>query len=452
VVTGQQTGLFGGPLFTLYKALTAIKLAARLNRTCEGCYVPVFWLASDDHDFREANHVCILDRENIPRRIAYEGYSTDARVPISELLVKEEISDCLQELDESTSPSEFKAEILDELAAAYAPGSGFAGAFGTWLTRLFKAFGLILIDPSDARVKALAREVFRQEIEERSPSTETVLDASARLQAAGYPVQVQLHRGRLNLFYVSDERHAVEIADDGFRVKGENLEFSRAELLQVLETKPEALSPNVILRPIYQDAVLPTVAYVAGPAEIAYFAQLKGVYERFGLPMPIIFPRKSVTLLERHIDKILERYALTVPDFWGDVEPLITRIVQAQLPEALEKQIESVVACVNKDLRVLEEAVTEFEPTLKSTVANTRNRISGQIEHLNKKITQAYKKRNDVIAQQLHKAQNNLFPNHKLQERELNVVPYLFKYGFELVDRLYEAIDIADFDHQIIRT
>lgn len=451
VVTGQQTGLFGGPLFTLYKAFTTIKLADRLNRTCSGCFVPVFWLASDDHDFREANHIHILDKGNQPLRISYDGHPLDAKIPMSEITISEEIQQTFEQLDENTHPSDFKQNILNHLREAYAPGTIFSEAFGKWLTTLLKSFGLILIDASDARMKALGAEVFRKEIAEKSPSTTAALAASEKLQQQDYHVQVELNEGLLNLFYVDGERNSVEIGDGKYRVKNTGQSFEQRELEKELKENPERFSPNVLLRPLYQDALLPTISYIAGPGEIAYYAQMKAIYERFELPMPIIYPRKSITLLEGKIEKVLDNYELSVPDFWGDIEDLINRVARAQLPETIEQRIESATQAIDEHLQDLEKVVTEFEPTLVNAVENMKGKISGQVQGLEKKILQAYKKRNDVIRQQLYKAGNSLYPDHQLQERVLNITPYLFKYGFDFIEHLYEAVDISNFDHQIVR-
>lgn len=451
VVTGQQAGLFSGPLYTLYKALTTIKLAARLNRTCDGCYVPVFWLASDDHDFREVNHIRFVDRSNELRSLEYTGHPADARVPMHRVRLNGQISELLHALDESTHPSDFKQNVLRRLSEAYRPERSFSDAFGAWLMALCKAFGVILIDASDRRLKALGGSVFGKEIAEGSPSTQRALMASTELEKRGYPVQVPLHEGLLNLFFVEQERLTLKTRDSGFRIRGTDRVLRAAELQALLKERPEVFSPNVLLRPIYQDVLLPTVAYVAGPSEISYYAQMKGIYEAFDLPMPIIYPRKSLTLLEGKIEKVLDKYDLSVPDFWGDVEGLITQIVRSQLPESLEKRIENAGLCVGKNLQTLQEVVGEFDPTLTDTVEKTKNKMLQQMESLEKKILQAYKKQDDVIGQQIRKAGRHLYPDHALQERVLNVVPFLFKYDFELIERLYEALDIAHFDHQIVR-
>ncbi|MFQ5866141.1 MAG: bacillithiol biosynthesis cysteine-adding enzyme BshC [bacterium] len=451
VVTGQQAGLFSGPLFTIYKALTAIKLAARLSRTCEGCFVPIFWVAADDHDFREVNHTKIVNKGNQVLELNYNAHPVDARVPVSAIRLSSGIMDVVKQLEDETHPSEFKETILNGLSEAYAPKRVFSEAFGTWLTQLFKAFGLVFIDASDPRIKALGTPIFQKEISEKSPSTERVLEISERLVQKKYHGQVQLHRGLLNLFFIENQRLAIEIQNGTFVVKGTNKSFQTSELLSLLKRKPHYFSPNVLLRPIFQDALLPTVAYVAGTAEISYYAQMKGIYEHFGLPMPIIYPRKSLTLLENKIEKVLDNYDLSVQDFWGDVEILINNIAKAQLPASIEDKIGKASECIEKDLQSLEDEVNSFDSTLKDTVEVVKGKINHQIDVLEKKILQAYKKRNEIVRSQIYKAKNNLYPNNHLQERELNVVPFLFKYGFGFIDRLYEALDISNFEHQIFR-
>ncbi len=451
VVTGQQTGLFGGPLFTIYKTLSTIRLAERLSRTCEGCYVPIFWLASDDHDFREVNHINILNKANEPLAIVYDGHPQESRLPVSRIQLTEAVEPVLDNLAKETHPSEFKDDVLHALRQAYQPGRAFSEAFAHWLMALFRPFGLVIIDASDARVKALGKQLFEQEIRESSPSSRAALDVSKRLTDKGYHNQVQLQDGYLNLFYVEDERNAVQFENGGFLVKRSEHKLTRDELLAQLEAHPEFFSPNVLLRPLFQDVLLPTIAYVAGTGEGAYYAQMKAIYEYFGLPMPVIFPRKSLTLLESRVERVLDRYQLQVSDFWGNPDLLVNHIARAQLPHSIEKDVRNAAQCVSDNLEILEKTVGEFEPTLVDFVRKTRGRLQSQIEGLEKKVLQAYKKRNDVIQQQIYKAHHSLFPNNHLQERELNVVPYLFKHGFGFIDQLYEAIDISSFDHQIVR-
>jgi bacillithiol biosynthesis cysteine-adding enzyme BshC len=451
IVTGQQTGLFGGPLFTLHKALTAIKLADELNQKRAATFVPIFWLASDDHDFREANHVHILDKNNQALEISYSGHSLDSRIPMYAIKLSQQISEAIQKLDEGTPPSDFKPEVLRALRDAYLPETGMAEAFGKWLMNLCKSFGLILIDASDPRIKWLGKEIFKKEIRDRSPSTRAALESTERLLRKNYHSQVQLHEGVLNLFLVEDARETIEIHDDSFRIKGKDRAVELNQMLTWVDERPQMFSPNVLLRPIYQDALLPTVAYVAGPGELAYYAQMKGIYESFGMPMPIIYPRKSLTLVESKIQKVLDNYQLGVADFWKQADQLTSEIAKDNLPENLEKRIKNAQQCIDKNLLALENVVVEFDPTLKDAVQNAKGRIQHQVEQIETKIVQSYKKRNEVIVQQISKAANHLYPNHQLQERLLNVTPFLFKYRWEFIQKVYAELDLSNFDHQIIQ-
>jgi bacillithiol biosynthesis cysteine-adding enzyme BshC len=451
VVTGQQVGLFSGPLYTVYKALTAIKLAESLDRDGSGGCVPVFWLASDDHDIAEIDHVDLLNQDNRVREIRFRDYEPELKVPASEVIFTPEVRDCIQQLADLTRDSEFKSEIMAHLGEAYEPGRSFADAFGIWMTRVFRAYGMVFIDGVDPRLKDLGREAFRHEISEYSPSTRQALEASKELEQAGYPVQVRLHKGILNLFYAERGRQAVRFKDEEFSIKGTKQSQSREGLLVLAAEKPHLFSPNVLLRPVYQDMLLPTVAYVGGPGEIAYFAQMKGIYEGFGLPMPVIYPRKTITLLEKKVEHVLKNFDLQIRDFQGSVEGLITRICREQFPEALDRVMKAAESHLEQDFKAIREEMAALEPTLEKSVDTTLGRIDRQIKSLEKKALQASKKQNSIAAGQINKAKCCLFPFDRPQERIFNITPFLIKHGYAFVDKLYQTVDMDDFDHQIIK-
>jgi bacillithiol biosynthesis cysteine-adding enzyme BshC len=451
VVTGQQTGLFSGPLYTIYKALTAIKLTESLNQNNLGCFVPVFWLASEDHDLAEIDHITLLDRENRIKRILYQPRSANPKTPVSEIVLSTEISSCLQQLDECTHDSEFKADILSQLSAAYQPGRSIVNAFAQWMTRLFKPYGLIFIDAAHPDLKDLGKDVFQTEIAQNSPSTQFALETSQKLAKKNYSPQIQLHEGISNVFLVEDERQTLRFRDDDYSIKGKSQAFKKDELLHLLEKQPHKFSPNVLLRPLYQDALLPTVAYVGGLSEVAYFAQMKKVYEAFDLPMPIIYPRKGLTLIEKKVNNVLNTYGLEVQDIWRNAEAKINDIAKEQIPLTLDKAIHSTRSHLDKDLADIKRETSVFEPTLEKSVDLTTRKIHHQIHLLEKKILKASKKQNTIMMQRIHLVKSSLYPHHHLQERVLNVTPFLIKYGFTLMERLYKAVDIEHHDHQILK-
>ncbi len=255
VVTGQQVGLFAGPLYTIYKALTAIKLAERLSRNGPGKTVPVFWLASDDHDLAEIDHIVLLDKDNRLEEVRCGMPPGEPKVPASALIVPPEISDCFRRLEDLTPGSEFKADILAALSDAYRPGRGWVEAFARWMTRLFRSRGLVFIDASDPRLKALGGEVFTREIAEGSASTPPVLAASRRLRDAGYESQVQLHEGILNIFYAERARRSVRWDGQAFEISEPREIISKDALLRLGERQAVSLQPE-----------RPSPAHLSGPS------------------------------------------------------------------------------------------------------------------------------------------------------------------------------------------
>lgn len=451
VVTGQQVGLFSGPLYTIFKALTAIKLAESLNQTGLGCFVPVFWLASDDHDFEEINHVTLLDKENQIEDIKYKEHSANLKTPVSEIVLLAEISNCIQQLNDLTHDSEFKGEILSQLGAAYQPGRSFVEAFAQWMTRLFKSYGLIFIDAAHPDLKDLGKDVFYTEIAQNSPSTQSALETSQKLTQKNYHTQIQLHEGISNLFLVEDERDSIQFRNNEYNIKGKPQTFNKDELLQLLEKQPHKFSPNVLLRPLYQDRLLPTVAYVGGLSEVAYFAQMKDVYESFNLPMPIIYPRKSLTLIEKNVDKTINTYNMNIQDIWLNADEKINELAKDKLPESLDRAFQATASHLDKDLTDIKREMLAFEPTLEKSADLTIGKIHHQMSLLEKKILKASKKHNVILTRRIHLAKNSLYPNQHLQERVFNITPFLIKYGLGLMDRLYKSIDIKHHDHQLFK-
>ncbi len=449
VVTGQQVGIFGGPLFTLYKALTCLKLARRLSAHLGKAVVPIFWLAADDDDLAEVNRTVITTRESTLTTITCQ-LDTEQRKPAFKVHLTAQVEECHRAFAETLVDSEFKGEILAVLAQAYAPGKSLVEAFAHWLLYLLRDFGIVLLDPTDPELRRLAAPVFQREIEGRSPSTEAALQASAALERNGFSVQVPLRPGRCNLFYVDEYRHGLEWREGEFVTTDGALHFTPAELLQRIQNAPQHFSTNVILRPVLQDSLLPTVAYVGGPAEIAYFAQLRGVYESFGVNMPAVYPRKSLTLLEKKISHVLEKHALQLTDFWGNPDELFTQVAKREAPEGLFDPVAAARDELGARLAVLKERATKLDPTLAAFIDKEHGKILHQLDALEKKLLQATKRQNETLQQQLSKAAHALYPMQHLQERELSLVPFLCKYGKALVQRLYDVLEVEDFQHQVV--
>ena len=448
VFTGQQAGLFGGPLFTLYKAIAGLKLAERLSRDLGKKVVALFWMAADDHDFAEIDYTIMPDKSNQLARIAYSPKRPPERQPESRMVLEEEIVQAHQALAECLPPTEFREAVLARLAECYSLGRTFPEAFARWMMLLLGEKGLVVVDPSDPILKQAGKSAFSWEIETGSESSRRIRQASEKLKATGFHVQVELREGGTNLFYYDGERHSIKEAGEGFEVHGRT--FSRQEMLERIDQEPERFSPNVALRPIYQDTLFPNIAYIGGPAEVAYYGEYKGCYEATGLPMPVVFPRTTVSLIEPKIKAVFDKYGIGPKDIFSGLDPLITRLVEGKQDPSADRELEALEAKLNESLDRWGRAAEQWDKSLLQAVSTAKGAMKHQLEGLARKLTQGYKKKNEDLVAQIRKAALHLLPEGTLQERAFPAVPFLVKYGFRFVDDLYESLDIERFQHQVM--
>jgi bacillithiol biosynthesis cysteine-adding enzyme BshC len=446
VFTGQQAGLFGGPLYTLYKAIASLKLADKLARELGRKVVGLFWMAADDHDFAEIDHTILLDKSNQLARIAYSPKRPPERQPESRMVLEQEIAQAHQAIAECLPPTEFREAVLARLAECYSLGRTFPEAFARWMMLLLGEKGLVVVDPSDPILKQAGKSALRWEIETGSESSRRIRQASEKLKAAGFHVQVELREGGTNLFYYDGERHSIKKAGEGFEAHGRM--FTKHELLDKIDQEPERFSPNVALRPIYQDTLFPNIAYIGGPAEVAYYGEYKGSYEATGLPMPIVFPRTTVSLVEPRVKAVFEKYHIGPKDIFSGLDPLITRLVEGKQDPLADRELEALEAKLDESLDRWGQVAEQWDKSLLQAVSTAKGAIKHQMEGLSRKLTQAYKKKNEDLVAQVRKAALNLLPEGQLQERAFPAVLFLVKYGFRFVDDLYESLDIERFQHQ----
>lgn len=453
VVTGQQVGLFTGPLYTIYKTLTTLQLAERWTAAWGRPVVPVFWIAGEDHDFAEVSGTTVLHR-NEPVRLHY-AHAPDAsdaeRGPVGRLRLTEAIYDALNTLDDALPPSDFKPEVMGAVRDAYAPGTSLADAFATLLHRLFAGSGLVCITPDDARLKAQARDLFRRDLTDPTGATDRIEAASQRLDAAGYHRQV--HAQPTNLFWLDAHgRFPIDVADDGtgFRLRHDPQErtFSRDDLLHCLDATPERFSPNVVLRPLLQDRLLPTVSYVAGPGETSYFAQYKGVYDWADVPMPLIHPRASVTLLEGKVEKVLDKFDLSLCALTDDLDALFQQVVVEEMATDVDALFGDAMRHVHEAINSVKPEIKAVDRTLVSSAEATRSALTDSMNDLKHRVVKAEKRKHDEVRAQLQKAYANLRPSGSLQERVVNVIYFLNKYSPALLDDLRETLDPSAPVHQ----
>jgi bacillithiol biosynthesis cysteine-adding enzyme BshC len=453
VVTGQQVGLFTGPLYTIYKTITTIKLAEDLNsRFPDYQFVPIFWLEGEDHDYDEVSSIRIITRTNDLATFSYQLHdSSEKNVgAVGILEFKDSIEQLFRAVEEALPDTEFKPKVMRLFRTAYQPGMTFNRAFVHLMNDLLEDSGLIFIDPHDAELKKLLKPIFQREIQSTPKLCQLVIDQSAELEKT-YHAQIKPKPINLFLFH-NKGRYLIEPhAQGGFSLKGTRRLLSREELQQIIEQSPETLSPNVVLRPICQDWLLPTVAYVAGPSEIAYFAQLGPLYDEFGISHPLIYPRAGVTIVEEKVEKVLERFNLRVTDCFQEVELVKRKVAESLGDINLEELFGGTSVTVREALTRLQSELEKIDPTLKGSVETAIKKIDYQLDSLKQRTAAALARRHEIILRQVEKAVLHLYPQSTLQERTLNVLYFLNKYGLEFLRWLKTELVIDSFKHQIIK-
>ena len=453
VVTGQQVGLFGGPLYTLYKAITAVALAQKLNMKFPGRnFVPVFWIEGEDHDFQEMNHVSVLDPENVPVRIEYlpGGIMPERNVgAVGEMVFDETIRTTIDRVESLLARSEYTAQLVASLRECYAPGVTFNRAFQAWMNRMLPESGLVFLSPGAPRLKKLLSPLFTRELREFPRISQMIISRSAELER-GYHAQVKPKSINLFLFHKGG-RYLIEPRENDFSLKGTRAFFTGEQLQQIAAETPELLSPNVVLRPLCQDMLLPTVSYVGGPSEIAYHAQLQPLYDALGVPQPVIYPRASVSLVQTNLLRAMEKYGLEFPEFLGDIGKVTAKVVEQISEIKLDALFASVTKNLHDALGELKFGLNEVDPTLLGALENVASKIDVNIGVLREKSVAAQKRRNETAVRQIEKAAAGLLPSGSLQERELTPLYYMNKYGGGLGTWLADRIDISGFKHQILQ-
>jgi bacillithiol biosynthesis cysteine-adding enzyme BshC len=448
VVTGQQAGLFGGPQFTLLKALSALQLAERTTRDHDVPAVAVFWIDAEDHDWEEVRSCPILDRE-LTRHVVSLGRPDGAgSLPVAGVVLDGSVETALATLAQALPPTEFSGGLFDALRAAYSRGVGMAEAFGRWLEAILGNRGLVVYDASDPAAKPLVREVFARELEEPESTARLAAEAGDALRARGYHMQVTPQESSTALFLFDGGRQPIRRSGGIFEVGGGSL--PGRELVARARTHPETFSPNVLLRPIVQDTLFPTVAYVSGPNELTYLAQLKGVYERFGVPMPLVVPRATATLLDSAALRFLTRYAIQFERLQRGDESLLNSLLESHLPSSVEQAYEDAAVAIERRMTALVEAVPAIDPTLGGAARSTFSRMQHDLQSLHATIIRAAKRRDETLRRQFHRTRSQAFPDGIPQERGVGFVYFLNKFGPALVDRLIEDLPLDPGRHWVL--
>ncbi len=449
VVTGQQVGLLSGPAFTLFKALTAVRLAQWLSE--QGLpSVPVFWLATEDHDLEEVAHTATFDADYNLVDLRDPGKRPSSRCPVGEVDLTEEITRGLEGLEGHLPAGEARDRLLGDLRACYRPGRRWGEAFGCLMARLFGSCGVVLLDPLDEAIHHLAAPLYETALTRAAVLRDRLAERSAALVRAGYHAQVHVAEDSTLLFARQNgDRVALSERGGEFVLDGKR-KVSLADLLAQAKKHPFEFSPNVLLRPVVQDAILPTLAYVAGPSELAYLGQAESLYADFGRPMPVVLPRAGFTLLDRRVARILEKYKLSLQDVWQGEEHLTQRVAATGFAAGWSERFDASERDLAGILERLRADIEGIDPTLLDTLKNAEEKIKYQVERLRGKVSRAALQRSELLGRHTELLLRFLAPRKTLQEREVSGAYFLGHAGYEILERLLSEIKIPATEHQIL--
>jgi len=437
VVSGQQVGLFGGPAYAFYKALSAIEGARKLTR--EGvAAVPIFWMATEDHDVEEVRHTTWFDDGQLIN-LALPKTEEDAR-PVGSIRLGNEIDDLVREATVRLAGTDGTslAAILHE---GYTPVASYSSAFARLFAHIFADYGLILLDPLDEQLHRIAAPVLTAALAERDELNELLLSRGKELDRAGYEPQVNVTSRSTVLFSMEEGKREVITASNGTFTCGSR-EASREEWFDRVDTHPELFSPNALLRPVVQDYLLPTAAYFGGPAEIAYFAQSQVLYQRLLGYMPVLLPRADFTLLDPKAIRLLKKYKLQVEDVWCGSQCLRNRMYNSHVPKKLAREFDSNLRHIEKSIKRLHKAIAKVDPTIQGTIVRAEKRIHYQVEKLRHKTGSSLDRHERIIEQHEKFLENLLYPQKGLQARDLCFLPFLARWGNRGLDELLKLVSL----------
>ncbi len=440
IVTGQQVGLFGGPAYTIYKALTAVRYSEALS--AQGIpAAPIFWLATEDHDFAEVNHAWAFNaaRQIVKLEVTTPGTGTR---PVGDLVIDEYP---VQSLSQVLSAFPHGAEVSELLATSYQPGATLGTAFCKLLRRLLPDRGLLYLCPQYPAIREIAAPLLRQAIEAAPLLSERLLERDRELVLAGYHAQVHFEV-KTSLFFLLENGERIALRREGGGYVANGKRYSSEEM----STRAASLSPNALLRPVVQDFLLPTAALIGGPAELAYLAQTEAIYRCLDRPMPLVAPRAGFTLVEQHAAKVLERYKLTLRDTFNGLEPL-HEIMAAQLvPPALREQLIKAHGAVSGQIDTLIAQLNGFDPTLGAATSKSRDKILYQLRKIESKTARETFRRDARATADASYLHSQFYYENHLQERFYTILPFLAQHGMGLIDQVYENVKLECPDHVIL--
>lgn len=453
VLTGQQAGLFTGPLYTVYKALSAIKMAEQL-RDAGIKAVPVFWAATEDHDFEEVSEAWSLDSSGVLIQSKYQPADSMENAQVGNVVIDAQIEHVVDDLFSGLPVTVHSAAEKEAIIAEWGEGRGFGAAFIATLVRLLGEHGIVFVDPTHPKLRKLAAPIFASAVRESEGLVDAIIARSRELTDDGFHAQALVEPDYFPLFWIDDEGRRLPLrkAGDGlYRIKGTKQELSRSELEDIAVNEPDRFSPGVMLRSVVQDHLFPTACYFGGGAEIAYFAQNSVVYQMLGRPVTPIFHRQSFTVVEPKQKRAFEKLGLDFEQMFDGIEAIELKL-SAGFPVmgSSTRLFADAEEIINTELNRMDQHVSQIDATLAAHLAKRRRKIVYHVAALRKKTLLAQSRSDEIFQNRLNGLFAALLPNGELQERSINVFSFIDRYGPHFIDWIYDAIDLDDRGHRLI--
>ena len=439
VTTGHQLNIFTGPLYFIFKIVTAIKLAQDLKeRFPDQDFVPVYWMATEDHDFAEINNTRVYGKKIVWEE---EGISATGRMKTDSM------ADVVKQYCNTFGLSDNSTKLTELVEEAYLSGLNLADATRRFVNSLFRAYGLVIIDADRAVLKKVFAPIIEKDILEEN-SWKHIEATSKSLEKAGFDTQV--HAREINFFYLTDEfrERIVRLEDGRFEVLHQNIFFTEEEIKQEIKKHPERFSPNVVMRPLYQELILPNLAYIGGGAEIVYWLQLKANFDYYKTQFPILVPRNSALITDDSVAGKVFRLDFTFKSIFKPVNTLKNEYVRRKTKHRLNLQDEWME--LNAIFGKIKLRAHKIDPSLGPSTDAVKARLKKAVNNLEKKLLKAEKRNHEDALIQIERVKDKLFPSGGLQERTENFAVLYIKYGDELFNDLLKNFQPLAFKFSVL--
>lgn len=448
--SGQQAGLFGGPLLVLIKALSIVKASKMYSEQLGRDVIPIFWIAGDDHDYEEVNHTWLLDRSSNPTKIVYDS-KPEIENPTSELFFdkSEALSKSKEELKSILGETDFTVELYRIIDSSYTESDSYVSAFGKLMAKMTENTGLIFFNPGDEGAKKLVIDLFKSIIVKQDELHKVLNETNQMIEKEGYHIQVEKKENSAHLFYNINGRTPISNIGNEFAV-GEK-RFTQDEILNLIDTEPEKFSPDVMTRPVMQSYLFPVISQKGGAAEIAYFAQMNKAFDLFNLVTPFYKSRPTVTIVEKRFEKLMDQYDIKFEELFGDIEDIINKILSLSFPENIENNFRKLRQNLKNDFKKFTADSLKFDSSLEKFAEQSMGKIDFTLKAFEGKVFSSHKKKSQEVRDKIYKLWYSLCTNRKFQERSINISYFVSKYGIKFIDFLYNKIDCEESKHQLIK-